>query len=499
MSHAFHTEIVAPASAPLGTLLSRLRLESPAIPLVANVDGEFYPMGPDVVPKMIAILERQIASPVQFVKGLHTLYDAGCRVFVEVGPKKALQGFVTDVLGDDPDGDALFTNHPKQGDVVSFNQALCGLYAAGHGAGTRDESAAPTATPRREAPQPTLVGKAPAPSAPSCGHPDPPTPSVTGDGDVYNELGHLFADFLSKGFEIFSGQQRKPRRRRARTGYDHRPRRRDRRRARPSRPGEGLRRRQGPAILHGEQFIDTIPVKYRQLIADKHITRLVKSEAGGGHFETIDNPADVIKLAGRGGTVDLAADFGFPDDRVDALDQAIQARHRRRHRCAARCRHPARDALQDHDHAARKLPERWMLPEAYRDTTGVIFASAFPGVDGLMVEVDRYWEAETRQAAARGAPKPCRSASTARERGRPDRRRDSSPDPGARSGRPSAIPTCSTAGSSSNACPMGHAQFAEYIGARGPNTQINARLRQHHPSRRRSPRTGSAPDGATAS
>ena len=29
---------------------------------------------------------------------------------------------------------ALFTNHPKQGDVISFNQALCGLYAAGLGA-----------------------------------------------------------------------------------------------------------------------------------------------------------------------------------------------------------------------------------------------------------------------------------------------------------------------------------------------------------------------------
>ena len=41
---------------------------------------------------------RQVASPVQFVKGLHTLYDAGARVFVEVGPKKALHGFVEDVF-----------------------------------------------------------------------------------------------------------------------------------------------------------------------------------------------------------------------------------------------------------------------------------------------------------------------------------------------------------------------------------------------------------------
>ena len=32
---------------------------------------------------------------------------------------------------------SLFTNHPKVGDIVAFNQALCGLYAAGLGRGTR--------------------------------------------------------------------------------------------------------------------------------------------------------------------------------------------------------------------------------------------------------------------------------------------------------------------------------------------------------------------------
>ena len=35
----------------------------------------------------------------QFVKGLRTLYDGGARIFVEVGPKKALQGFAEEVLG----------------------------------------------------------------------------------------------------------------------------------------------------------------------------------------------------------------------------------------------------------------------------------------------------------------------------------------------------------------------------------------------------------------
>src|SRR5271166_882818 len=133
VSHAFHTTIVAPASGPLREMLSHLHLQSPQIPVVANVNGEFYPTGPDVVPQMLDLLARQVACPVQFVKGLRTLYDAGARVFIEVGPKKALQGFAEEVLGDRGDVVTFFTNHPKVGDVVSFNQALCGLYATGLG------------------------------------------------------------------------------------------------------------------------------------------------------------------------------------------------------------------------------------------------------------------------------------------------------------------------------------------------------------------------------
>ena len=70
VSHAFHTSIVAPASEPLRQMLERLHLQSPQVPIVTNVTGEFYPMGPDVVPQMVDILARQVASPVQFVKGL---------------------------------------------------------------------------------------------------------------------------------------------------------------------------------------------------------------------------------------------------------------------------------------------------------------------------------------------------------------------------------------------------------------------------------------------
>ncbi|NNK63837.1 MAG: type I polyketide synthase, partial [Gemmatimonadetes bacterium] len=130
VSHAFHTEIVAPASEPLRRALERIDLDGARIPIVSNVTGAFYP---EDRTEALDLLARQVASPVQFVKGLETLWEAGARVFVEVGPKRALTGFVQDVLGDRDEARWLFTNHPKMGDRGSFNRCLWGLYAAGHG------------------------------------------------------------------------------------------------------------------------------------------------------------------------------------------------------------------------------------------------------------------------------------------------------------------------------------------------------------------------------
>ncbi len=164
VSHAFHTSIVAPVSQSLKQTLSRLQLHAPTLPIVANVDGEFYMAeGPDVEGRMLDILGRQVASPVQFVKGLNTLYEAGARVFVEVGPKRALQGFAEDVLGSVHDDVlTLFTNHPKNGDLPAFNAALCGLYAAGLGGPVPDAPQSAPAPPPVTASPPVTVSPRPA-------------------------------------------------------------------------------------------------------------------------------------------------------------------------------------------------------------------------------------------------------------------------------------------------------------------------------------------------
>jgi acyl transferase domain-containing protein/NAD(P)-dependent dehydrogenase (short-subunit alcohol dehydrogenase family)/acyl carrier protein len=459
VSHAFHTSIVAAASEPLRHELERLRLQSPRLPIVTNVNGEFYPTGPGVVPAMLDLLAKQVASPVQFVKGLHALYDAGARIFVEVGPKKALQGFAEDVLAPRGDVVTLFTNHPKFGDILSFNQALCGLYAAGLGRGMAAVSAdrASSFTP---APSPSELSKPVAMNA-STPHTSA-LPVQHANDNHYAELGHFFADVLDRGWQMHRGENRAPAAASVViTG------------AALGLPGtahifddENIAR-----ILRGDQFIDLIPTRFRRAMLDKHITRLVKSDNGGATFETIHNMAEVIKLAGRGGTFDLENEFGISADRSAALDRASQLA------IAAGI-----DALRDAGiplvmrykttSKGTQLPDRWALPDSLRDATGVIFASAFPGYDSFADEMARYYADHSRREQlglldkllARAVKSNGDSALEQEiERQLEDLRDTIEKEPYVFDRR-FLLKTLS----------MGHSQFAEFIGARGPNTQINS-------------------------
>jgi len=458
VSHAFHTSIVAPASEPLRKELERLHLESPRLPIVANVNGEFYPTGPGVVPQMLDLLAKQVASPVQFVKGLHTLYEAGARIFVEVGPKKALQGFAEDVLGERGDVVSLFTNHPKLGDIASFNQALCGLYAAGLGRGKAEGATAKSVASVLATPPAVGKSKVSAVRLPSEGS----SATQSGNGDHYAELGHFFAGVLERGWQIHRGQERPP----ASlpvviTG------------AALGLPGTKRIFDDGnlAAILRGDQFIDLIPGRFRRAMLDKHITRLLKSDNGGPTFETINNVADVIKLAGRAGAFDLEKEFGMSADRMAALDRVTQLAIA-----------VGIDALRDAGiplvmrykttSKGTQLPDRWALPDALRDDTGVIFASAFPGYDSYADEMGRYYTDHARREQLGMLESLLARSSKSNGDSVPDqeieRRLEELRDAIEKN------PYVFDRRFLLRVLSMGHSQFAEFIGARGPNTQINS-------------------------
>ncbi|HME46824.1 polyketide synthase, partial [Mycobacterium sp.] len=437
VSHAFHTEIVAPVIEPLRAVLRRLDVRAPVLPIVSNVTGGFYPANADI-DTMLDLLGRQVASPVRFIDGLHTLHAAGARIFVEVGPKKALHGFVENVLGDDVL--ALFTNHPKTGDVASFNQALCGLYAAGLG----------------YAGQVPVEATATAPAA---------TTETAMTDAQYAELGRHLVDVVQHGLHAETA------------GVEASP---------PGAPAAaepvvvtgaalglpGVERvfddENIARILDGQQFIDTIPHRLRREMVDRHITRLVKRASGDPTFETIDSEPDVIKLAGRCAPLDVVSEFGVDTARDAALDSttrlAIGAGF---------------DALRDAGvplvmrykttTLGTKLPDRWGLPESMRDDTGVIFASAFPGLDNFAHDLERYYidrgnrEQLSGLVAVRSRMSDDEPAASEVDRRIHELRHALETDPFVFDRR--FLFRCLS---------MGHSQFAEIIGARGPNTQVNA-------------------------
>ncbi|MCE7960559.1 MAG: beta-ketoacyl synthase, partial [Acidobacteria bacterium ACB2] len=219
-------------------------------------------------------------------------------------------------------------------------------------------------------------------------------------------------------------------------------------------------------ILRGEQFVDLIPERFRKRMVRKNVTRVVKGEDGSGRFETIGDTGEVIKLAGRPGPFDLAEEYGVPDKLVEALDLTSRL-------AMAAGLDALREAgiplVQTWKKTSKGtwLPDRWMLPESLRDETGIVFASAFPGYDHFAQELEAYYTYEARRerlADLEDLALYAQDPSTRREIGR----------------RVSELKE--TLGREPylfdrrflfQVLSMGHSQFAEYVGARGPNTQVN--------------------------
>ncbi len=223
-------------------------------------------------------------------------------------------------------------------------------------------------------------------------------------------------------------------------------------------------------ILRGEQFIGLIPERFRRGMVDKHVTRLVKSDNGGATFESINDVADVIKLAGRGGAFDLEKEFGVAADRLEALDRTTRL-------AIAAGLEALRDAgiplVMRYKTTTRGtlLPDRWGLPDALRDDTGVIFASAFPGYDAFAEYMHGYYTDHARREQLA-------TLESLRAQGNGNGHSAVAQAIDQRIGELRTIlgkePFVLDRRFLFRVLSMGHSQFAQFIGARGPNTQINA-------------------------
>ncbi|HSK30541.1 MAG TPA: acyltransferase domain-containing protein, partial [Candidatus Limnocylindria bacterium] len=92
VSHAFHSAHMNPALAPIESLVSDIELRPPRLPLISNLYGRAVTT--EVTDP--AYWRDQTRRPVQFAAGIRTMIEAGCELFVEIGPDKVLTHLTQD-------------------------------------------------------------------------------------------------------------------------------------------------------------------------------------------------------------------------------------------------------------------------------------------------------------------------------------------------------------------------------------------------------------------
>jgi malonyl CoA-acyl carrier protein transacylase len=489
VSAAFHSAIVAPASKPLRNVLARLDVKGPKVRVLSNVGAQPYQDDPEWIRDNLA---TQVASPVEWIDTVERMYAEGVRTFIEVGPKLALTNFVRDILKERPDAVAIGSNHPKKGGIAHANELFAFLGAWGfaprlpalddpqvYTASFRDPAAAfllqatgpssspgldelarqvaelrravddirPTAAPHRSRQVGHGAGTQRAESAPA-----PLAPPVDVDQAVRDRIaafGFSLDDIGISGVSV----------------------------GLPGAHKELFAEDNFDRILRGENLIDELPEPERAKMVDKNIVRLQKGTDGSAQFQVISDIAQVIQLAGRRGGFDIA-DYGVGAELADSLDRTFQ------YAIAA-----GLEALRDagiplvrtylQTSQGGWLPKEWKLPEPLRDETGIIFASAFPGYDNLLRDVSRYLADKyagrslddlqslynelisvVQADDVKGKLQDFFDAEFTRLQ--------------------DVLPGHGTARYEFNrkflfnVLSMGHSQLAQFIGARGPNTQVNA-------------------------
>jgi [acyl-carrier-protein] S-malonyltransferase len=86
---AFHTNLMKPADRMLAEALAGVKISTPRIPVVSNVDGVSH--NGDEIPDLLV---RQVVSPVLWEDSIRGLLEDGVDQFYEVGPGKVLRGLL---------------------------------------------------------------------------------------------------------------------------------------------------------------------------------------------------------------------------------------------------------------------------------------------------------------------------------------------------------------------------------------------------------------------
>ncbi|KAL7538955.1 hypothetical protein ACHAXR_011948 [Thalassiosira sp. AJA248-18] len=235
------------------------------------------------------------------------------------------------------------------------------------------------------------------------------------------------------------------------------------------------------------QCIRPISGTLKMAMLDKNVVQVKKYPGGKTERFAISSDKDVIKVAAQLGPLDLNENYGVPVGLAETMDIAAQVA------VAA-----GLEALKSAGLVSGKSndPSEWKLPEQYRDTTGVVYASSFPAMDAAVGEVMRFLQSKT--VGAQPAERLVFALRNRLLRVSPDRQladddeaafarllsRVREVEGGGNNNNISDDVSVSSTASSGpyefdrkflfRVLVLGNAQLAQLAGCRGPNTQTNA-------------------------
>ena len=124
---AYHTDAFGPAVGPLRAFFDRLPMRSATIPLYTCATAEPMPID---VEQIRTLAVDQWTRPVQFRAAVERMHADGVRIFVDVGTRGNLAGFVEDTLRGRPHF-AVAANLPRRSGPTQLNHLVASLFAQG--------------------------------------------------------------------------------------------------------------------------------------------------------------------------------------------------------------------------------------------------------------------------------------------------------------------------------------------------------------------------------
>ena len=128
VSAAFHTPLVGHASAPFAEAVQTATFQKARIPVYSNTTGQPYP---DDVAAAQEILSNHILHPVIFKTQIEHIYEAGGRVFVEIGPRRIVTNLVSEILKGKPHVAVALNSSRRKSSDRQLRDAVVRLRVAG--------------------------------------------------------------------------------------------------------------------------------------------------------------------------------------------------------------------------------------------------------------------------------------------------------------------------------------------------------------------------------